>query len=449
MPSSIPMLALDRATVRVDSHDAALSFDFKSVRTTDRDGRLHVDLSHISKANICPYLGKEIPGWESLGLEPTKIYQLYRDPEEMAKAASTFNNLPLLSEHVPVDAQDHRPDLVIGSTGTDAVFNSPYLDNSLVIWAEKSIQGVDSQKKRQLSSAYYYTPDMTPGEANGERFDGVMRDIIGNHVAVVPEGRAGADVTVADSKQGYEPMTRPAKNTRFAAIRAALLASFVPKLAADATIEDLNDLLNNISAVPKDLDEPNDAGKTDSTDNDQIVKDADPINACKEFLKGKLSAEDMAEFDKMLAAIGAPDEAEPADPSAGTPAGDGPGDTEEKDDGKVTAAAMDAAIAIAVKATEKRVAQTQAGIATALRTVRPYVGDLAMSFDSGEAVLRHSLGMLGVAGAKTIHATALDALLSAQPKPGRARTADPIAQDAAGAAGYAERFPGADRLMVN
>jgi len=37
-----------------------LAFD-RSARRIDADGRLHIDTSHISKANICPYYGKEIP----------------------------------------------------------------------------------------------------------------------------------------------------------------------------------------------------------------------------------------------------------------------------------------------------------------------------------------------------------------------------------------------------
>jgi hypothetical protein len=42
---------------------------------------------------------------------------------------------------------------------------------------------------------------MTPGVSpQGEKYDGVMRDIVGNHVALVKEGRAGADVVVGDSK---------------------------------------------------------------------------------------------------------------------------------------------------------------------------------------------------------------------------------------------------------
>ena len=190
-------LIKDNAT---QAHDAdILAFDKDTLRTYDKDQRLHVQVTNISKANVCPYMGREIPGWTELGLDPDKIYQLLRCPEELERAASTFNNLPLLSKHVPVSAGDHKPELVVGSTGSHGEFKAPYLTNSLVVWAKHAIDGVESDVKKELSSAYYYRADMTPGTYLGVRYDGVMRDIVGNHVAIVTDGRAGDDVVIADS----------------------------------------------------------------------------------------------------------------------------------------------------------------------------------------------------------------------------------------------------------
>lgn len=176
-----------------------LALDRASVRYIDEDGRLHVRTSHISKANVCPYRGSEIPDAEQLGLDPKQVYYLLRDPEELAKAAPTFNNLPLLDVHKPHTAMDHDDSLVVGSTGTDATFRPPYLDNSLVVWKQTAIDGIMSQEQRELSSAYRYRADMVPGSYEGSAYHGVMRDIRGNHVAIVSSGRAGSDVVVGDS----------------------------------------------------------------------------------------------------------------------------------------------------------------------------------------------------------------------------------------------------------
>ncbi len=178
---------------------AVLAFDRASVRTIDADGRLHVAMSSISKANVCPYRGSEIPDAGDLGLSPSTVYQLLRDPAELRRAASTFNNLPLLRRHVPVSADDHRPTDVVGSTGTDARFDGMYLTNSLVVWEAAAIAGINSGAQRELSAAYRYDADMTPGTFNGVRYDGIMRNIRGNHVALVETGRAGADVIVGDA----------------------------------------------------------------------------------------------------------------------------------------------------------------------------------------------------------------------------------------------------------
>lgn len=178
-----------------------LALDRATVRRYDADGRLHVAIANISKGNVCEYLGREIPDWQSLGLAGDRVYRLFRDPAELAKGARTFNNLPVLSQHVPVDAADHRPDLVVGSTGSDCRFVVPYLQSSLVVWAQSAIDGIESCAKRELSSAYRYRPIMEPGTYDGQRYDGRMIDIVGNHVALVAEGRAGADVVVGDERR--------------------------------------------------------------------------------------------------------------------------------------------------------------------------------------------------------------------------------------------------------
>lgn len=187
-------MALDRALDRAGA----------SSRSYDEDGRLHVDEANISKAVVNPYWGREInavmegkPGWHPL--EPDRKYWLLRDPEELAKAAGTFNHLPILSEHVPVSADAHKPELVIGATGTDAEFRAPYLTNSLVFWPRSAINKIEDGDERQLSCAYKYEADMTPGTYEGRRYDGVMRNIVGNHVALVKDGRAGTDVAVGDA----------------------------------------------------------------------------------------------------------------------------------------------------------------------------------------------------------------------------------------------------------
>ena len=146
-----------------------LALDRASVRTKDADGRLHVALVPLTKANVSGYLGSEIPGYRELGLKSDEVYQLYRDPEALEAAVATANNLPVLSTHVPVSAEDPHKGLIVGSTGTDAKWSAPYITNSLVVWDAKMIALIESDEQKQISAGYRYTPVMQPGEVDGKK----------------------------------------------------------------------------------------------------------------------------------------------------------------------------------------------------------------------------------------------------------------------------------------
>jgi hypothetical protein len=220
-----------------------LALDRDSVREYDRDGRLRVAKTHVSKANVCPYRGSEIPGYEQLGLDPDKIYNLLRHPDELKKAAPTLNGVPLLRKHVPVNADDHQPDEVVGSLGTDADFDGEYLDNSIFVNSREAIQGIESGRKRELSAGYHYKPDMTPGNFGGNDYDGVMRDIVFNHVALVEDGRVGPDVIVGDSMENIM-----AKSTKLGALTLLTVANSVaPLLAMDASVVLPKDLFSKLT----------------------------------------------------------------------------------------------------------------------------------------------------------------------------------------------------------
>jgi hypothetical protein len=178
---------------------STIAMDRASVRRIDDDGHLFVEITPISKANVCPYRGSEIPGAEELGLDPDRIYNLYRDPKELEKAAKSFEGKPLLLIHKPVSAEDHPREITIGSVGNGVKFRAPFLMAPLNIWDGEAIDLIESERQKELSCGYRYAVDMTPGETpDGESYDGVMRDIHGNHVALVEEGRAGPDVAVGD-----------------------------------------------------------------------------------------------------------------------------------------------------------------------------------------------------------------------------------------------------------
>ncbi|MDB5777601.1 MAG: uncharacterized protein JWP38_3734 [Herbaspirillum sp.] len=477
---------IDMALGTKTANDAApkdqLAFDRASVRTVDQDGRLHVALTHISKANVCPYRGDEIPDYEALGLDPAKIYMLYRDPEELAKAAPTANNIPLLDEHVPVSAADHKPDAIVGATGSDAVFKAPYLDQSLVVWTKNAIQGIETGEQQEISSAYYYKADMTPGTFEGVAYDGVMRDIKFNHVALVRKGRAGPDVMVGDislNLNGEIPVSKNSLSKKAVMAKGALLAVLKPKmLASDAAI-DLNPILAGVKKSNWLVKKPGilaalkpllaaDADIADivqlldkldgqEPDDDGITQDEpDPkMEGILNMLRGKISDEDLAQVQSMLGAApaAAPVAADEPPVTAGAANANPKDETNKepipgakKDDGP-SKAAMDAAIRLACDATardtEAKTIARLRGIQEAEEIVKPYVGKLT-AMDSAEAVYKTALETLKV-DVKDVHPSAYKAVLMAQPKPGEGPKHN-IAVDSALPTDMADAFPNAHRV---
>jgi hypothetical protein len=179
--------------------------DRSSVRTFDRDGRLHVAISALTKAGVNEYWGREIPDGAALGLDPHRIYRVLRDPLELQRpeTIASFNNLPLLSRHRATSAAEPQKDIVVGSTGTDAAWAAPYIVNSLVCWDGASIAGIETGEQRELSAGYRYRLELTPGTFDGERYDGRMTGILANHIALVDRGRAGSDVVVGDRQPEF------------------------------------------------------------------------------------------------------------------------------------------------------------------------------------------------------------------------------------------------------
>lgn len=402
-----------------------LAFDRATVRRVDADGRLHVEISNISKAAVNPYFGREIPGGEAMGLDPDRIYQLLRDPGELAKAVATFNNIPLLSKHVAVSAADPQKEYIVGSTGTDAEFAAPFLRNSLVVWDASAIAGIQTNEQRELSSAYRYVADMTPGVYEGVPYDGRMTDIVGNHVALVPVGRAGADVLVSDSLP--EELT-PMKLSKAAAARAALHAVLLPQLAQDSAPADIRKLTAKVTTAQKLAEDAAKAFPEAKIDVAALTKSIQfALDEADEEPKKPDTAEDEDDEDKK-----AEDE-------------DDEKKAEDEDDEKDEQKAMDAATVALIRADAKKDAlQAVKALREAEADVRPLVGEIA-AMDSAEDVYRFAMDQLGIEH-KGVHPSAYKALI-AMAKTKTDKKPDSFAMDAAHSSDFAKRFPKAGRVL--
>lgn len=162
-------------------------------RLIDHNGWLVITDNPITKEGVFEYLGKEIGA-----PEPDKIYKVYRPAEEIEKAVDTFKSIPFRDEHKMLgkyaDDDDGKVDAII----TDEVyFDPPYLKGNIKVF-NKDLKKRIENGKTELSAGYRSSYDFTSGTFNGERYDAIQRNITGNHLALVDEGRAGPDVAVQD-----------------------------------------------------------------------------------------------------------------------------------------------------------------------------------------------------------------------------------------------------------
>lgn len=357
------------------------------MRSQDPFGRMRVEWTNISKANVSPYLGKEIPGYQALGLDANKIYKMWRHPDELAKAAKTFDMIPVLDEHIVTDARNPEKEYVAGTTGTGTRFVFPYLQTPMALWVGDSIDDVKTQRKRQLSSGYGYRPDMTAGiTPEGVAHDGIMRDIMANHVTLVRAGRVGPDVMVADEQPEFLEPPPMKRQTVVEAVVAALAGVTLTAeqttaldVALDAAIGPLEVKAAADAKMPKGAKEHGEACDCGA-------------KGC-----GKAAKDDTGKVGNIDPATGrAPDKGAP-NPAAK----DAQVDTITKDE--ATKLANDAATA-AVKAA----LDAERALVAARADVADVVGNVAL--DSAEAVYRSALTTEKVDGATTIHPSALAAV---------------------------------------
>ena len=183
-------------TKQILAYDAVPTF-----RWIDTNGRLHVDKSNFTRVQVAPYYGEDIPHWREKGLDPKKVYKAYRPPEELGneETIKSIVGIPVQLNHNDDYPNAPASETRVGSTGDSPFFDGEFLGNSIHIQNKNAIDRINDGSMAQLSLAYAYDPDFTPGKTpTGQEYDFVMRNIRGQHLALVPRGRAGYDCCVHD-----------------------------------------------------------------------------------------------------------------------------------------------------------------------------------------------------------------------------------------------------------
>lgn len=129
----------------------------------------------------------------------------YRPETEVASPESlaSFAGKAITSEHPPVllDA-DNTKDYQVGFSGTEIVYDNGFVKAVMTITDKDAIERIMRGDAREVSAGYRVNYDPTPGVTeNGENYDGIQKEIIGNHIAIVRRGRAGPQVKLHLDRQ--------------------------------------------------------------------------------------------------------------------------------------------------------------------------------------------------------------------------------------------------------
>ena len=174
-----------------------------SSRKSDINGWYEIQRNPLSKVGIFPYSGASIKKAEDDGVDPGKVYRILRPQEELSNpdCIASFKLLPWVDDHEFLGRGDGLTPAekkgIHGATGENVFYEHPYLYSNIKVFSEGMKDAIENGKK-ELSCGYRCEYDMTPGVWNGQQYDGVQRQIRGNHLALVLEGRMGPDVAVLD-----------------------------------------------------------------------------------------------------------------------------------------------------------------------------------------------------------------------------------------------------------
>ena len=124
-------------------------FDSKTNRIIDENGRLIVEKSLITKAEVNQYYGKEIPNYQKNGLDANTKYNVLRPLDELEKCIDKFNMLPLLSKHVMDYSHVPQKDSWTGCMSKPFI-SDKCVYGSLSVWDNTEIHKIESEEKKRF-----------------------------------------------------------------------------------------------------------------------------------------------------------------------------------------------------------------------------------------------------------------------------------------------------------
>lgn len=169
-------------------------------REYDINGWFEVKDNPLSMVGVFPYSGRSI----SDECDKNKIYMVYRPAEELGSSdcIDSFKLIPWIDDHVMLGSEDDgltpsEEKGIQGVIGQDVYFDGSILKGNIKVFSE-AMANLIANGKKELSCGYRCNYEYSPGIFDGIKYDYIQRNIRGNHLALVDNGRMGSDVAVLD-----------------------------------------------------------------------------------------------------------------------------------------------------------------------------------------------------------------------------------------------------------
>lgn len=264
-------------------------------REYDTNGWFEVRDNPLSCVGVYPYLGRSI----SPDCDPDRIYNVLRPADELndPQCVDSFKLLPWIDNHVMLGSEDDglvpaEQKGVQGVIGESVYFDGEALRGNLKVFSE-AMANLIANGKKELSCGYRCTYEASPGALNGQPYDFVQRNIRGNHIALVDNGRMGPKVAVQDhfvftvDSQEFKPVAEEKEKEEGE-----------KEMSLDEVKEHLGKVLPQIDAIQKMLAK---MGQSHEEEGEAADEEKDkPAGEDEEEKKSESGAMDAAEIARMI-----------------------------------------------------------------------------------------------------------------------------------------------------
>lgn len=193
----------------------------EEMRFTDRallSGVKETQEGYVIAEAFAVRTGIQLYTGDEVGRPDMPLVRVYRPEEEVRKPESlrTFSHAPVTVGHPSEGVtKDNWRELAVGEVSTEAEWRGNKIRLPLILKDAAAIKTVTDGKARELSAGYTCKLEFTDGvTSDGQQYDAIQRDIRINHLAIVPQGRAGSECRIGDNAAnwGPAPLTKDGDN---------------------------------------------------------------------------------------------------------------------------------------------------------------------------------------------------------------------------------------------